>query len=134
MASENLFPDLHHKMSKKIAQLTKVIFHLNSRNEEHESDVKGLSDSYENEIDQVTPPPSGCHRPSLWLIISPILLHDSHLTPQILKEAAAKVTEFTKQIEIKKDEMRVTQAIEAPPPPVVLDSWRKSRGATRKSG
>ena len=28
-----LFPDLHHKMSKKIAQLTKVIYHLNTKNE-----------------------------------------------------------------------------------------------------
>ncbi len=30
-----LFPDLHHKMSKKIAQLTKVIYHLNTKNEVH---------------------------------------------------------------------------------------------------
>lgn len=30
------FPDLHHKMSKKIAQLTKVIYHLNSKNEDHQ--------------------------------------------------------------------------------------------------
>jgi hypothetical protein len=27
--------DVHHKMSKKIAQLTKVIFHLHSKNEEN---------------------------------------------------------------------------------------------------
>ena len=32
-ASSDVFPDLHHKMSKKIAQLTKVIYHLNTRNE-----------------------------------------------------------------------------------------------------
>lgn len=31
-----VFPDLHHKMSKKIAQLTKVIYHLNSKNEDHQ--------------------------------------------------------------------------------------------------
>ena len=29
------FPGIHHKMSKKIAQLTKVIFHLHSKNEEN---------------------------------------------------------------------------------------------------
>ena len=28
-----VFPDIHHKMSKKIAQLTKVIYHLNTKNE-----------------------------------------------------------------------------------------------------
>ena len=36
-ASSDVFPDLHHKMSKKIAQLTKVIYHLNTRNEDHQS-------------------------------------------------------------------------------------------------
>ena len=34
--AESGFPDLHLKMSKKIAQLTKVIYHLNTRNEDHE--------------------------------------------------------------------------------------------------
>lgn len=29
--------EVHHKMSKKIAQLTKVIFHLHSKNEENNS-------------------------------------------------------------------------------------------------
>jgi len=29
--------ETHHKMSKKIAQLTKVIFHLHSKNEENNS-------------------------------------------------------------------------------------------------
>ena len=39
-ASSEVFPDLHHKMSKKIAQLTKVIYHLNTRNEDHQSGIK----------------------------------------------------------------------------------------------
>ena len=32
----DLFPDIHFKMSKKIAQLTKVIYQLNSKNEDHQ--------------------------------------------------------------------------------------------------
>lgn len=32
-----IFPDLHHKMSKKIAQLTKVIYHLNTKNEDRQA-------------------------------------------------------------------------------------------------
>ena len=32
-----VFPDLHHKMSKKIAQLTKVIYHLNTKNEDRQA-------------------------------------------------------------------------------------------------
>jgi hypothetical protein len=51
--SGGAFPDLHHKMSKKIAQLTKVIYHLNSKNEMHEAEVQGVQDLYESEIDEV---------------------------------------------------------------------------------
>ena len=37
------FPDLHHKMSKKIAQLTKVIYTLNSKNEDQRELMTGIS-------------------------------------------------------------------------------------------
>lgn len=36
----DVFPDLHHKMSKKIAQLTKVIYHLNTKNEDRQASTK----------------------------------------------------------------------------------------------
>jgi hypothetical protein len=42
--------------SKKIAQLTKVIYLLNTKNDEHEYEMKGLEDAYEADIDQVSPP------------------------------------------------------------------------------
>ena len=61
-ANQNLFPDLHHKMSKKIAQLTKVIYHLNSKNEENNDDLTSLADAYETEIDGVGRP-SFVHAP-----------------------------------------------------------------------
>ena len=47
------FPDLHHKMSKKIAQLTKVIFHLNTRNDENEYNQRNIITAYEQEMDNV---------------------------------------------------------------------------------
>ena len=47
------FPDFHHKMSKKIAQLTKVIYNLNTKNDDHEFQLKSLADTYENEIEEV---------------------------------------------------------------------------------
>uniref|UniRef100_A0A0G4IF48 Protein FAM184A/B N-terminal domain-containing protein n=1 Tax=Chromera velia CCMP2878 TaxID=1169474 RepID=A0A0G4IF48_9ALVE len=40
-------------MSKKIAQLTKVIFHLNTKNDENESYVQAITDSYEQEAEMV---------------------------------------------------------------------------------
>jgi hypothetical protein len=48
-----VFPDLHHKMSKKIAQLTKVIYHLNTRNEDNHAEMDALSAFHQSEMQQV---------------------------------------------------------------------------------
>ena len=48
---EDVFPDLHHKMSKKIAQLTKVIYHLNTKNEDHASIMEALGVQHELEME-----------------------------------------------------------------------------------
>lgn len=40
-------------MSKKIAQLTKVIFHLHSKNEENNLYASALTNAYEKEIEQI---------------------------------------------------------------------------------
>jgi hypothetical protein len=50
-------------MSKKIAQLTKVIYHLNTKNENHEGELDSLADQYESEIDMVCGAPlASCRR------------------------------------------------------------------------
>ncbi|XP_070541260.1 LOW QUALITY PROTEIN: protein FAM184A-like [Ptychodera flava] len=46
-------PDLHLKMSKKIAQLTKVIYALNTKNDEHDQIVQSLKDVHEEEMQQL---------------------------------------------------------------------------------
>ena len=51
--SGEVFPDLHHKMSKKIAQLTKVIYHLNTINEDHQSDVTILIENHDKELQEI---------------------------------------------------------------------------------
>lgn len=58
--------DLHHKMCKKIAQLTKVIFHLNSKNDDHEWEMRSLTDQYESEISEIlkVPPPPPIRNPT----------------------------------------------------------------------
>ena len=43
--------ETHHKMSKKIAQLTKVIFHLHSKNEENSTMSTAVQNAYEKEIE-----------------------------------------------------------------------------------
>ena len=48
-----MMPDLQHKLSKKVAQLTKVIYHLNSKQEEHALDISELADQYETEIETI---------------------------------------------------------------------------------
>jgi len=45
--------DLQNKFSKKIAQLTKVIFLLNTRNDENDNNVKQITKAYEQEMDGV---------------------------------------------------------------------------------
>lgn len=45
--------EIHHKMSKKIAQLTKVIFHLHSKNEENQLYQTAYTNAYEKEIETV---------------------------------------------------------------------------------
>ena len=46
-------PDLHLKMSKKIAQLTKVVYTLNTKNDEQDSIVECLKQRHENEMQQL---------------------------------------------------------------------------------
>ena len=41
---------LHHMLCKKVAQLTKVIYHLNSKNEDQEARLMDLQQRYEKEI------------------------------------------------------------------------------------
>ncbi|KAM6945352.1 protein FAM184A [Aplochiton taeniatus] len=45
--------DLHLKMSKKIAQLTKVIYALNTKNDEHEEETEALREAHEEEVQHV---------------------------------------------------------------------------------
>lgn len=40
-------------MSKKIAQLTKVIFHLHSKNEENNNFKDSITNAYEKEIETI---------------------------------------------------------------------------------
>lgn len=45
------FGEVHHRMCKKVAQLTKVIFFLNTKNDEYESNLKAVVIAYENEME-----------------------------------------------------------------------------------
>ena len=46
-----LTEETHHKMSKKIAQLTKVIFHLHTKNEENANMQVSIQNADEKEIE-----------------------------------------------------------------------------------
>ncbi|XP_055651445.1 protein FAM184B isoform X6 [Falco peregrinus] len=45
--------EMHVKMCKKIAQLTKVIYALNAKNDEHEASIQALREAHEEEIQHV---------------------------------------------------------------------------------
>ena len=53
MDASLLTPELHSKLCKKVAQLTKVIYHLNTRNEDSEGRLQLLQDDYEAEIENL---------------------------------------------------------------------------------
>ncbi|GAX74041.1 hypothetical protein CEUSTIGMA_g1491.t1 [Chlamydomonas eustigma] len=69
--------DLQLRMSKKIAQLTKVIYHLNNKNEDNDLDLQDMAEQYEAEIEQ------------------------------ILKDTADKVNVFKAQLDDARDEKRI---------------------------
>jgi hypothetical protein len=45
--------DWQQKMCKKVARLTKVIFMLNTKNDEYESNLKSVVSAYETEMDSM---------------------------------------------------------------------------------
>jgi len=45
--------EVHHKMSKKVAQLTKVIFHLNTRNDEADLHLAAVTEAHEDEVEHI---------------------------------------------------------------------------------
>jgi hypothetical protein len=49
-SKNELSKDLIFKMSKKIAQLTKVIYYLNTKNEDTGQRMKYMADEYEHEL------------------------------------------------------------------------------------
>jgi Skp family chaperone for outer membrane proteins len=46
--------DVHFKLCKKVAQLTKVIYHLNIRNEDHEEEVSALTRRHDAALKRVS--------------------------------------------------------------------------------
>lgn len=45
--------EIHNRMSKKIAQLTKVIYHLHTKNEENKSYSNALTKAHDKEIENI---------------------------------------------------------------------------------
>ncbi|TPX60037.1 hypothetical protein PhCBS80983_g02046 [Powellomyces hirtus] len=52
-ANDSVPPDIVYKISKKVAQLTKVIYYLNTKNEDHAVEIQSLAEAYEDEIQDV---------------------------------------------------------------------------------
>uniref|UniRef100_A0A8B9ISZ2 Family with sequence similarity 184 member B n=1 Tax=Amazona collaria TaxID=241587 RepID=A0A8B9ISZ2_9PSIT len=52
-SAEECSQEMHMKMCKKIAQLTKVIYALNTKNDEHEASIQALREAHEEEIQRI---------------------------------------------------------------------------------
>ena len=51
--SQGIPHEVFFKMSKKIAQLTKVIYYLNSKHEDHDDELEATTEEYEGHLDEV---------------------------------------------------------------------------------
>ena len=47
------FPDLHHKLCKKLAHLTTGFYHLNLKSDETDSIIQNVINTYEEEMDKI---------------------------------------------------------------------------------
>ena len=52
-------PELHKKICKKMAQLTRVIYQMNTRNDENELTLKQFISAYEKEMDTIVEESNG---------------------------------------------------------------------------
>lgn len=104
--------EMHIKMSKKIAQLTKVIYSLNTKNDEHEEIIEGLKTAHQEELQKVTveyKDKMGHYRQKMELINEQELLINK-LQSLLQEERTEKqnfVTDFEK-FKHSKDEMEKT--------------------------
>ncbi|XP_012971272.1 protein FAM184A isoform X3 [Mesocricetus auratus] len=91
-------PDMHLKMSKKIAQLTKVIYALNTKNDEHESAIQALKDAHEEEIQQI-----------LAETREKILLYKSKVTEELDLKRKIQVLEASLEDHVKMKQQALTE-------------------------
>uniref|UniRef100_A0A8V0Y7J5 Protein FAM184A/B N-terminal domain-containing protein n=2 Tax=Gallus gallus TaxID=9031 RepID=A0A8V0Y7J5_CHICK len=52
-SAEGYNKEIHMQMCKKIAQLTKVIYALNTKNDEHEDSIQALREAHEEEVQHI---------------------------------------------------------------------------------
>uniref|UniRef100_A0A8D0GQB4 Family with sequence similarity 184 member B n=1 Tax=Sphenodon punctatus TaxID=8508 RepID=A0A8D0GQB4_SPHPU len=52
-SAEECNQEIHMKMCKKIAQLTKVIYALNTKNDEHEASIQALKEAHQEEMQSI---------------------------------------------------------------------------------
>nr|XP_048281231.1 protein FAM184A isoform X4 [Myodes glareolus] len=90
--------DMHLKMSKKIAQLTKVIYALNTKNDEHESAIQALKDAHEEEIQQI-----------LAETREKILLYKSKVTEEVDLRRKIQVLEASLEDHVKMKQQALTE-------------------------
>ncbi|XP_042667954.1 protein FAM184B isoform X3 [Centrocercus urophasianus] len=53
ISAEGYNKEIHMQMCKKIAQLTKVIYALNTKNDEHEDSIQALREAHEEEVQHI---------------------------------------------------------------------------------
>ncbi|XP_064367457.1 protein FAM184B isoform X5 [Dromaius novaehollandiae] len=110
--------EVHVKMCKKIAQLTKVIYALNTKNDEHEASIQALKDAHEEEIQHILAETrktilqykSKVEEEQLLRKRIQVLEDAVEQHKRLKEEALAELTLFKKQVEGRELRMEVKQA------------------------
>lgn len=108
--------DMHLKMSKKIAQLTKVIYALNTKNDEHDGAIQSLKDQHEEEIQKILSETKEKisvfkrkldedmdYRRKMSSLETTIMEHEKHKKEAMLRFETFKRQAEDREIQLKKD-------------------------------
>nr|XP_013815467.1 PREDICTED: protein FAM184B [Apteryx mantelli mantelli] len=110
--------EIRVKMCKKIAQLTKVIYALNTKNDEHEATIQALKDAHEEEIQHILAETrktilqykSKAEEEQLLRKRIQVLEDAVEQHKRLKEEALAELTLFKKQVEERELRTEVKQA------------------------
>jgi len=105
------FPDLHHKLCKKLAHLTTGFYHLNLKSDETDSIIQNVINTYEEEMDKIVQTANEILNKNINENPQQKEVHEIHTSYQTFKqefehERNASIEEFNNYIKAVEEDKR----------------------------